>query len=70
MLEQSLQQKQITEGERLVFAGRRHVASRAGEGGEDLARGAVAIPVEVAADLGRAAFGDRARDSYRMLIRR
>ena len=70
MLEQPLQEKQITDGKRLILAGRRHVASRAREGGKDLARGAFAVPIEVGAERGRSALGDRERDPSRMLIRR
>jgi hypothetical protein len=40
MLEQPLQQKQITDGKRLILAGRRHVAGRARESGKDFPRGA------------------------------
>ena len=70
MLEQPLQEKQITEGERLILAGRRHVASRAREGGKDFARGAFAVPIEVGAERGRPTLGDRMRDPSRMFIRR
>ena len=70
MLEQPLQQKQIPDGKRLILAGRRHVASRADESGKDFVRGAFAVPIEIGAERGRAALGDRARDPSRMLIRR
>src|SRR6266540_4154235 len=70
MLEQPLQEKQITDGKRLVLADRRHVTSRAGESGEDFARAAFAVPIEVGAERGRPALGDRTRDPPRMLIRR
>ena len=70
MLEHPLQEKQITDGERLILAGRRHVASRASESGEDLAWRVFAVPIEVLAERGRSALGDRARDPSRMLIRR
>ena len=43
MFEQPLQEKQITERERLVPAGRRHVASHAVEGGKDFVRRAFEI---------------------------
>src|ERR1700738_3082148 len=46
MLEQPLQQKQITNRKRLILAGRRHVASRARESGKDFAWGAFAVPIE------------------------
>src|SRR5712691_10192816 len=70
MLEQPLQQKQITDGKRLILAGRRHVASRARESGKDFARGAFAVPIEIGVERGRPALGDRVRDPSRMLIRR
>src|SRR5450755_3062115 len=70
MLKQPLQQKQITNGKRLVFAGRGHVASRARESGKDFARGAFAVPIEGGAERGRTAFRDRLRDPSRVLIRR
>src|SRR5882724_1437131 len=70
MLQQPLQQKQITNSKRLILAARRHVASRAREGGKDFARGAFAIPIEGGVERGRTTLGDRSRDTSRMLIRR
>jgi hypothetical protein len=37
MLQQPLQQKQVTKSKRFILAGRRHVASGAGKSGEDFA---------------------------------
>ena len=70
MLEQPLQQKQITDRKRLILAGRRHVASRAREGGKDFAWGAFAVPIEGIVERGRSTLGDRLRNPSRMLIRR
>ena len=70
MLEQPLQQKQITDGERLVIAGRRHVASQARESGKDFAWGAFAVPIEGLIERGRSTLGDRLRNPSRLLIRR
>src|SRR6266702_4768350 len=70
MLQQPLQQKQITNSKRLILAARRHVASRAREGGKDFARGAFAIPIEGGVERGRTTLGDRSRDTSRMLVRR
>jgi hypothetical protein len=70
MLQQPLQQKQITNGKRLILAGRRHVASRARESGKDFAWGAFAVPIESGVERGRSPLGDRLRDPSRMLIRR
>src|SRR5229473_4534968 len=70
MLKQPLQQKQITKSERLILAGRRHVASRAGESGKDFAWRAIAISIEVGAERGRSTLGDRLRDPSRMFIGR
>ncbi len=70
MFQQTLEQKQITDGKRLVFAGRRHVPSCALESGKDFARAAFAVPIEVGAESRRAALGDRTRDPPGMLIRR
>src|SRR5919106_2792820 len=69
MLEQPLQEKQITNGKRLILAGRRHVASRARECSKDFVRGVFAVPIEVGVERGRPALGDRARDPSRMLVR-
>src|SRR6266404_998468 len=69
MLQQPLQQKQITKSERLILAGRRHVASRARESGKDFAWGAFAVPIEGGVERGRTALGDRLRDPSRMVIR-
>src|SRR6266702_3588675 len=70
MLQQPLQQKQITNSKRLILAGRRHVASRARESGKDFAWGAFTIPIEGGVEWGRTTLGDRLRDPSRMLIRR
>src|SRR2546425_5997526 len=70
MLEQPLQQKQITDRKRLILAGRRHVASRARESGKDFAWGAFAVPIEGGAKWGWSTLGDRLRDPSRMFIRR
>ncbi|MEO6780409.1 MAG: hypothetical protein ABI196_05765 [Bradyrhizobium sp.] len=70
MLEQPLEQKQITDREPLIVAGRRHVASRAGESREDFARGAFAVPLEGIIEWGRPPLGDRLGDPSRVLIRR
>src|SRR5712691_10848008 len=70
MLQQPLQQKQIANSKRLILAAWGHVASRAGEGGKDFARGAFAIPIEGGVERGRTTLGDRSRDTSRMLIRR
>src|ERR1700682_86 len=70
MLEQALQQKQITKSERLILAGRRHVASRARESGKDFAWGAFAVPIEGRVERRRTTLGDRLRDPSRILIRR
>src|SRR6266851_1438132 len=63
-------QKQITKSKRLILAGRRHVASRAGESGKDFAWGAFAVPIEGIVERGRSTLGDRLRDPSRMFIRR
>ena len=70
MFEQALQQKQITDGKRLVLARRRHVPSCARESGKDFVRAAFAVPIEVGVERRRAALGDCTRDPSRMLIRR
>src|SRR5258708_35490399 len=70
MLQQPLQQKQIANSKRLILAGRRHMASRARESGEDFAWGAFAVPIEGGVERGRTTLGDRLRDPSRMLIRR
>src|SRR6266853_477848 len=70
MLQQPLQQKQITNSKRLILAGRRHMASRARESGKDFAGGAFAVPIEGGVERGRTTLGDRLRDPSRMLIRR
>jgi hypothetical protein len=70
MLEQPLQQKQITDRKRLILASRRHVASRTREGGKDFAWGAFAVPIEGIIERGRSTLGDRLRDPSRMRIRR
>src|SRR6267142_4841946 len=70
MLQQPLQQKQITNGKRLILAGRRHVASRARESRKDFAWGALAVPIKGGVERGRSTLGDRLRDPSRMLIRR
>src|ERR1700676_3365577 len=69
MLKQPLQQKQITDGKRLVLAGRRHVVSQARESGKDFAWGAFAVPIEGGVERGRTTLGDRLRDPSRMFIR-
>lgn len=70
MFEQPLQEKQITERERLVLAGRRHVASHALEGGKDFVRRAFEIQIEIGSMSGPPTFGDSGRDPTRMLIGR
>ena len=70
MLEQPLQQKQITDGKWLILAGRRHVASRARKGSKDFAWRAFAVPIEGIIERGRSTLGDRLRNPSRMLIRR
>src|SRR6266851_6467359 len=70
MLEQPLQQKQITNGKRLILADWRHVASRARESGKDFAWGAFAVPIEGGIEWGRTTLRDHFRDPSRMLIRR
>ncbi len=70
VLEQLLQDKQITDGKRLILAGRRHVASSAREGGKDLSRGALAVPIEIGAERRRPALGNGDRDPSRILVRR
>src|SRR5258708_22100369 len=70
MLQQRLRQKQITNSKRLMLGGRRHMASRASESGEDFAWGAFAVPIEGGVERGRTTLGDRLRDPSRMLIRR
>jgi hypothetical protein len=70
MLEQPLQQKQITKSKRFILAGWRHVASRARESGKDFARGAFAVPIESIVERGRSTLGDRLRNPSRMFIRR
>src|SRR6266566_5163001 len=70
MLEEPLQEKQITEGERLVLAGRRHVANHALESGKDIVRGAFEIQIEIGRECGPPALGNRGRDSSRALIGR
>ena len=68
--EQALQEKQITERQRLIFAGRRHVAGRTRESGKDFARGIFAVAIEFRAKRWRPALGDRAGDPSGMLIGR
>src|SRR6516225_2619619 len=71
VLEQLLQQKQITKGKRLIVtAWRRHVASDALEGDKDLARGASEVVIELRRERRRPAFGDCSRNASRVLIRR
>jgi hypothetical protein len=70
MLQQPLQQKQITDRKRLIVTGRRHVASRARESGKNFAWGAFAVPLEGIIEWGRPPLGDRLRDPSRMFIRR
>ena len=69
MLKQLLQEEQITEGQLLVLAGRRHVASGALERGEDLLRGAFEIQIEIGREHGRPPAGDRGSDPSCVLIR-
>src|SRR5580700_3215950 len=70
MLQQSLQQKQITNGKRLVLAARRHMASRARESGKDFARRAFAVPIQGGVERGRTPLCDRLRDAFGMFVRR
>ncbi len=70
MLEQPLQQKQITDAEHLVLAGRRHVPGRARESRKDFARGAFAVPIEVVAERRRPALGYGARNQSCIVVRR
>ena len=70
VLEQLLQDKQITDCKRLILAGRRHVASSAREGGKNLSRGALAVSIEVGAERRRPALGNSDRDPSRILVRR
>ena len=70
MLEQPLQQKQITDGKRLILAGRRHVANQTRESGKDFVGGAFAVPIERIIERRRSTLGDRLRNPSRMLIRR
>ena len=69
MFKQPLQQKQITDGKRLVLADRKHVVSQARESGKDFAWGALAVPIEGGVERGRTTLGDRLRDPSRMFIR-
>jgi hypothetical protein len=70
VLEQLLQQKQITKGKRLIVAAWRHVASDALEGDKDLARGAFEVLIELRRERRRPAFGNCSRNASRVLIRR
>src|SRR5262245_35192555 len=70
VLEQLLQQKQVTERERLILAPWRHVACHALEGDKDLARGAFEVQIELRRKRRRPAVGDRSRNASRVLIRR
>jgi hypothetical protein len=69
-LKQLLQQKQITEGKRLIVASWRHVASNALKGDKDVARGAFEVLIELRRERRRPALGDRSCNASRMLIRR
>src|SRR4051812_49753440 len=62
--------RSITDGKRLILAGRRHVASSAREGGKNLSRGALAVPIEVGAERRRPALGNSDRDASRILDRK
>src|ERR1700758_2985281 len=55
VLEQLLEQKQITEGKRLILAPWRHVASDALKGNKDLARGTFEVQIEIRREHGRPA---------------
>src|SRR4029450_308716 len=68
-LKQLLQQKQITEGKRLIVAAWRHVASNALKGDKDVARGAFEVLIELRRERRRPALGDRSCNASRMLIR-
>src|SRR5215831_119702 len=70
VLEQLLQQKQITKGKRLIVTAWRHVASDALEGDKDLARGAFEVLIELRRERRGPAFGDCSRNAPRVLIRR
>src|SRR5262252_7791753 len=70
VLEQLLQQKQITKGKRLIVTAWRHVASDALEGDKDLARGAFEVLIELRRERRRPAFGDCSRNASRVLVRR
>src|SRR5262249_14588851 len=70
VLEQLLQQKQITKGKRLIVTPWRHVASDALEGDKDLARGAFEVQIEIRRERRRPALGDCSRNASRMSIHR
>src|SRR4030088_246742 len=70
MFEQPLQQKEITNGERLILASRRHMTSKTVESCKNLARGTIAVSIKSGAERGRSPLGDRLRDPSRMLIGR
>src|SRR6266516_6981739 len=70
VLEQLLQQKQITERKRLILAPWRHVAREALEGDKDLPRGSFKVPIEIRRERRRPALGDCSRNASRMLMRR
>src|SRR5437016_8004595 len=69
-LQQLLQQKQITEGERFIVAPWRHVASGALKGDKDLARGAFEVQIEIRRERRRPALGDCSRNASRIPIHR
>src|SRR5262245_17469887 len=70
MLEQPLQEKQISDGKHLIVAGRRHVQGSACESGKYFAWKAFAVLIEFSAERWRPALCDRTRDPSRMIIRR
>jgi hypothetical protein len=69
-LKQLLQEKQISDGKRLIVAGRRHVPGSACESGKYFAWSAFAVSLEFSAEWWRLALRDGARDPSRMGIRR
>src|SRR5215475_11192709 len=70
MLKLPLQEKQISDGKRLIVASRRHVQSSACESGKYFAWKAFTISIEFGVERWRPALCDCTRDPSRMIIRR
>src|SRR6266480_2863822 len=66
MLKQPLQEKQISDGKRLIVAARRHVQNSACKSGKYFAWRALAVLIELGTKRGWPALRDRPRDPSRM----